>query len=371
MLGLAVLRGRSALDIISDVPNKDLLATRQRHYAEILNDLFDHGPHMEISRFFEFICALVRVGGVELGGIDPWYESSSIIDDLRNLASLDLPVDRFPNPVKTQIRLALLAYCTLTEMDVPYMLLANLLRVRQGHKYQVDPFEDLARQRAPKKGGHPLGTFVPPTTNQKRKRISKLAEQANMRQVSTALEETYDAVVRNAVYHSDFVLQDEHLLVRKATRFSKKQRCFTPRIPLEELDETITNAFAFFGALFALYERCRMSFGDFKRAFIPYDLQYKGLMELVFDEQDRLIGFRVYWPNGTCGYYARTKEASIATNITFEQDGSINFMVGVYAARRGPFSPLVEYGAQPNYDFRPGTQLKPHWPDDLKPYKLP
>jgi hypothetical protein len=90
----------------------DFLADRQRHDAIVLNDLFDPTLHMESHRPFEFACALVRAGGLELGGFDPWYESKAIIDDLRNLALLDLPSDRFPDLPKTRIRLALLAYCT-------------------------------------------------------------------------------------------------------------------------------------------------------------------------------------------------------------------------------------------------------------------
>ena len=351
------------------MPDADFLATRQRHYANILNDLFDPTPHMESTRLFEFVCALVRTGGLELGGIDPWYESRAIIDDLRNLGSLDLPPERFPDPQKTQIRLALVAYCTLTEMDLPYMLLANLLRLRTGAKYHTDPFYDLAQHRAPKKG-QAFGTVVPPSTNQKLKRISELAQRAGMEAVGTSLEETHDSVIRNAVYHSDFVLQENSFLIRKASRLSKKEGYVTPRVALEELDELITNAFAFFSSLFALYERCLRSFGDFKNAFMPYDSHYKGVIEYLFENDSRLIGFRVYWPNGTTGEYIRTKDACLATNIHFDPDGSINFMVGLIASRRGVFSPLVEHDSEPNYALRPGTQIRPYWPQDHKVYKL-
>jgi hypothetical protein len=347
----------------------DFLASRQRHYAFILNDLFDPTPHMEAHRIFEFVCSLVRAGGLELGGLDPWYESKAIIDDMRNLALLDLPCERFPDPQKTRIRLALLAYCTLTEMDLPYMLVANLLRLRLGKKYHVDPFQDLAQRRPPKKG-QAFGTVVPPTTKQKLTRIAELAKQGNMPAVSRAFEETHDAVLRNAVYHSDFVLNDDCLFIRKASRLSKKEGHYTPRVLLDELDELITSAFALFSALFALYERCRRSFRDFKSAFLPYDGHYKGVMQFLFDEDDALIGFRVYWPNGTCGEYARTKGACTNLNLSFDPDGSINFMVGLIASRRGAFSPLVEHGEEPAYSTLPGTNLVPHWPSDLKSYKL-
>ncbi len=78
-----------------------------------------------------------------------------------------------------------------------------------------------------------------------------------MEAVSAAFEETHDAALRNAVYHSDFVLHDDSLFIRKASRLSMKEGGYTPRLALDELDELITNAFALFSALFGLYERCR------------------------------------------------------------------------------------------------------------------
>ena len=348
----------------------NFLIERQEHYANALNDLFDPAPHMNTVRIFEFVCALVRAGGLELGGFDPWYESRAIIDDMRNLSQIPLPNEQFPEPTKTRIRLALLAYCTLTEMDLPYVLIANLLRPRGGEKYHLEPFHDLAQKRPPKKG-QAFGKVIPPTPSQKIKRIAELAKKAKMETVSAALEDNYDSVLRNAVYHSDYVLHEDSLFIRKDSRFSKKEGHYTPRIGLEELDEVITSAFGYFSALFSLYERCRRSFGDFRNAFLPYDGHYKGILQLLFDGDGVLIGFRVYWPNGTTGEYARTKDACTGYNLSFDKDGSINFMVGMYATKRGAFSPLVENGAAPVYAVVPGTELRPHWPDDLKVYKLP
>jgi hypothetical protein len=203
-----------ARNIIGIMPEADFLAKRQKHYANVLNDLFDPTPHMNSIRIFEFVCALVRAGGLELGGFDPWYESKAIIDDIRNLSQLALPEEHFPEPVKTRIRLALVAYCTLTEMDLPYVLIANLLRLRCGEKYHLDPFHDLAQKRPPKKG-QAFGKVIPPTPSQKIKRITELAKKANMEAIGAALAENYDSVLRNAVYHSDYVLHDDSLIIRK------------------------------------------------------------------------------------------------------------------------------------------------------------
>jgi hypothetical protein len=46
----------------------DLYNKRVRHYADILNDLFDPTPHMRVDRLFEFVCSLVRAGGIEVPG---------------------------------------------------------------------------------------------------------------------------------------------------------------------------------------------------------------------------------------------------------------------------------------------------------------
>jgi hypothetical protein len=145
---------------------------------------------------------------------------------------------------------------------------------------------------------------------------------------------------------------------------------YTPVVELDELTNLVVDTFAFYWAFFALYERCRKSFGDFQNTFLPYDGHYKGVLQLIFDDESALAGFRVYWPNESVGEYSRSKNGCAGMNLAFDPDGSINFMVGIYASRPGAFSPLVEDGAQPTYATIPGTTAGPHWPEDLKPYKL-
>ncbi len=325
---------------------------------------------MNADRLFELVCALVRSGGVQGPGWDPWYESQAVIDDLQNLAGLELPAERFPDAERTRVRLALLSYCHVTEMDLSYVILANLLRLRLGQKYDINPFADLAKLVGKKKAGF-LQKMKPPSPRQKINRITELAEQAKMPKIGEALAEIYDNIIRNAVYHSDYVLHERNMHLLKDHHFSKKKLHCTQVVEFDELDELITNAFAFYTALFSLYERCRRSFTDFKHAFMPYDVHYKGVMEFVFDGEDRLIGFRVYWPNESYSEYSRTKDGCVGRNIVFNPDRSINFMVGLYASRPGTFSPLVEHDAQPNYPPRPGTEMRPYWPKKLAVYKLP
>jgi hypothetical protein len=354
---------------MAEEDNLLIFKKRQRHFAEILNPLFDPTPFMRSDRLFEFLCVLVRSGGAHGQGWDPWYESQATLDDLGNLSKLNLPAEQFPEPQRTRIRLALLSYCHITEMDLPYSLMANLLRLRLGAKYDIEPFRDLFVPLGKKR--HPLGLTRPPSPTMKIGRIRKLADEANLPAVPGAFDSFYDSVIRNAVYHSDYTLVDSEFRLLRAYRLSKKTGINSPVVEREELFELINDAFAFYTALFALYERCRKSFGDFKHAFVPFDLHYKGLLQLLFDDEQRLIGFRAYWPNESFSEYTRTKNGSGGQNIVFDPDGSINFMVGLYASKPGKFSPLVEYDAQPKYAEVPGTTIRPHWPEKLQVYKAP
>lgn len=337
-------------------------------YAELLSPLFDPTPHMEAHRLFEFVCILVRAGGIHGPDWDPWHESQATLDDLGNLATLELPKPPFADPTRTRVRLTLLSYCHITEMDFPYWLVANLLRLRLGQKYDMAPFRDLYVPIGKDKGGH-VRKLRPPSPRKKIERIKKLAQEVGLPEVGAAFESICDSSIRNAVYHSDYALSEGELRLRSDFRFSQKQGCYTPVVPFEELSDLFRDTFALHTALFSLYERCTKSFGDFKDAIIPFDDHYKGVLQLLFDEV-RLIGFRVYWPNNSFGEYTRMGTASEGLNLEFDGDGSINFMVGLYASRPGRFSPLVEHNQEPQYSPVPGTDVRPHWPDNLKVYKL-
>jgi hypothetical protein len=355
---------------MTEEPTGTTFNDRARHYAEVLNPLFDPTPLMATDRFFEFVCVVVRAGGAHGPEWDPWYESQATLDDLGNLATLDLPTALFPNRNRTRMRLSLLSYCHITEMNFPYSLVVNLLRLRLGKKYHMSPFADLFVPIGKKDAG-PIQDVRPPSPGKKISRIKRYAEDAKLPEVGQAFESIYDRVIRNAVYHSDYTLSDGEFRLLTGFHPSKDKGHLTPVVEWEQLTELFTNTFAFYTALFSLYERCLKSFGGFKDVFLPFDGQYKGILQLVFDEDQRLSGFRVYWPNNSLSEYKRVKSASGGINLEFDPDGSINFMVGVYATKPGDFSPLAEFDCQPVYPEVPGTRIRPHWPQNLRTYKLP
>jgi len=256
---------------------------RIRHYAEILDPIFDPTPYRSILQLFEFVCALVRSSGMEDAGWDPWYESQAILNNLQSLAGLDLPADKFPEADRTRLRLGLISYCHVTEMDLPYALLANLLRLRLGEKYDINPFRDLTRFVG-KKGSASRSTAILPSPGKKIQRIAELSKKADFSAIGSVFDTIYDNAVRNAVYHSDYTLTDRELRLLAGSRLSKKSGIYTPVVELDELNYLVVETFAFYRAFFSLYERSRKSFGDFQDAFLPYDGQYKGVMQLIFED---------------------------------------------------------------------------------------
>jgi hypothetical protein len=243
------------------------------------------------------------------------------------------------------------------------------LRFKNGSKYHINPFRDLAIPIRRKKGGLVLKANAP-SPGRKILRLKELAEAVNLSDVGKALEGIYDNEIRNAVYHSDYTLTDDEFRMLSGRRLSRKGNYFSQVADWAELSELFSECFAFYQAVFALYDRCRKSFGDFDGALIPYDAHYKALLQLLFDEDKALIGFRTYWPNGTLGEYCRTRKGAVGVNLVFDPDGSINFMVGIYASRPGRFSPLVEEGSETLYAEVPGVGIRPHWPSNLRAYKL-
>lgn len=356
-----------------DIPDdkeqqKDAFRKLVRHYADILNPLFDATLHPEHDWLFQFVRVLVRESGMKDAGWDAFQESRAVLDDLSKLAGLELPPESFPDAERTRARLWLLSYCHLTEMDFPYTLIANLLRIKLKQKYQMDPFADLV---TPIKRKKVIVALKRPSPTVKIRRIEELATAAGMPSIPAAIAEIYDNVIRNAVYHSDYTVHEGQMRLLSDSRLSKKHLHYTTVVEFNELEELSANAFAFYSALFQLYERCRgVLLKDFKDALMPFDSHYKGLMEFVFDDADRLCGYRTYWPNGSYSEYTRTDNGCTALNLVFKGD-DVDFMVGFYANNPGTFSPLVERDAEPIYAARPGTEIRPHWPYDLKCYTLP
>ena len=309
-----------------------------QRYVDAQAPLFDPGNHMRVDRLFEFVCCLIRAGGVEDQGWDPIVESTALIEDLDKLSAEPLDPEKFKHPERTRARLALLSYCHLTEADFFYHVLANLARLRAGNKYNMAPFFDLRRQRK--------NRTISPALSSKIQRVNDLAAKVGIG-TKSLFEEIYYKDIRNSVFHADYTITDTEFRMLDGLYKSSKGY-LTHSVTFAELDSILRRSFAFYSAVMALHRRARRQLSGLRNKLLPYDVHHKGLLELLF-EDGLLCGFRTYWPNGTNSEFTRTHAGCWGVNTTFENDGSINFMVGLYASKAGSFSPLVEHDGLPRY----------------------
>lgn len=178
-----------------------------------------------------------------------------------------------------------------------------------------------------------------------------------MPDVGGIFDDFYDSKLRNAISHSDYTLTDEQFRVRNGTGAVGAYS-----IPLEELNVTITKAKQFISAVFGLDRSVRGLWGQRRQEAIPYDPVYKGLIEILADDENLMCGFKVHWPNNSESSYRRTKDGINMLNCMLDlRNAKVEFMVGLYARNPGSFSPLVESDEKPAYTPIEGTGEIPVW----------
>jgi hypothetical protein len=221
---------------------------------------------------FEYASSLLRVRGVESAGWDPLRETGVLASDLLGLSQA-------PVHPHTRVRLALLLYCHLTEVDAIYEILENMLRTIDGDRYSAWPFRDLRRGSSP-----PSATRV----------VSALVEHAKgsgRRKLAEILEWEFNADVRNAFFHSDYILYQDEFRSREAT-FQQPNGTLSPSMKLDQLQDLFNRALLFYQVFMETFEQHILSY--------PADRQIEGRfgpneemtpITLLADERG-LYGFR-------------------------------------------------------------------------------
>lgn len=324
---------------------------KRDEYIELFKPLFlpeDPVSH-DIIRYF---ASLLRVLGMEDHGWDPYAESRSMLNDINGFFSVPLPVEHFNDPERTHWRLGLILYSHVLEMDAPYEVITNLLRFKLGKGYSPNPFFQFLTDRE-KKAFQKNGI----KTIRKIEIIKKLSDESGSG-FAGIFDEFYSNKLRNAIAHADFILTDEDFRCRGDISVIKGFR-----LSYEDLDMKIMCAKAFMSAFFQMELLARQVWGLKKQRAIPYDPHYKGLMEVLVDDQDIMCGFRVHWPNNSESTYRRTKDGVEMTNCSLDlEDATLSLFVNLYAQKPGAFSPLVEHDAYPVYTKLDGCDEVPSWP---------
>lgn len=170
---------------------------KQKSPKDIFRPLFLKAKEMDE---FEFCCTLLRVRGIEDAYWDPLQESYQLTRQVISL--IQAPLEETLN-----IRLVLFLYCHLTEMDDLYNIVANLLQVTGGHRYSMIPFESLPKIE----GKNPHGYCG----NMRIDQLKALAIEREFPDVGQSFETMYVRPVRNAFYHSDYILSPDSFNIRR------------------------------------------------------------------------------------------------------------------------------------------------------------
>lgn len=323
--------------------------TRQR-YIDILKPLFL--PDDPISNdIIQYFASLLRVVGMEDKGWDPHLESRSILEDINAILQSKHSKKIFPDLNFTTWRMGLLMYSHIVEMDAPYEVITNLLRFRLGKGYSPNPYYTFLNSKE-KKQFERAGLYP----SQKIKIIKILAKEAGSA-VGSIFDEFYDSNLRNAISHSDYILTKKQLRVRNGTGAFGAYS-----IPLKQLNETITKSKLFISTFFGLDISARTIWGAKRQQALPYDQTYKGLLEILADNDNLMCGFKIHWPNNSESVYRRTQDGIDMTNCMLDlRNSCVEFMVGLYARTPGNFSSLVEVDSEPIYTPIEGTGETPVW----------
>jgi hypothetical protein len=328
---------------------KEVEATRQK-YIDALQPIFF--PEDPVSNnIVNYFASLLRIVGLEDKGWDPYLESRAILEDLNAILQTELSDSIFPDKDSTIWRIGLLMYSHIVEMDAPYEVITNLLRFRLGKGYSPNPYY-MFLDREQKKRFKRSGIYP----KQKIEIIKRLSAEAGL-PIGEIFDDFYNGKLRNAISHSDYILTDKQFRCRSGTgavgAFS---------IPLKKLNEIITKSKLFISTFFGLEFSARECWGQKKHQAIPYDPVYKGLMEVLVNDDNLMCGFKIHWPNNSESVYRRTKDGIDMANCMLDMKNStIKFFVGSYARNPGVFSPLVEMDGIPNYTAVEGTRLIPKW----------
>jgi hypothetical protein len=328
---------------------KEVEATRQK-YIDALQPIFL--PEDPVSNnIVKYFASLLRIVGLEDKGWDPYLESRAILEDLNAILQAELSDSIFPDKNLTIWRMGLLMYSHIVEMDAPYEVITNLLRFRLGKGYSPNPYY-MFLDREQKKRFKRSGIYP----KQKIEIIKRLSSEAGL-PIGEVFDDFYNGKLRNAISHSDYILTDEQFRCRNGTgavgAFS---------MPLEKLNEIITKSKLFISTFFGLEFSARECWGQKKHQAIPYDPVYKGLMEVLVNDDNLMCGFKIHWPNNSESVYRRTMDGIDMANCMLDMKNStIEFFVGLYARNPGVFSPLVEMDGIPSYTAVEGTGLIPKW----------
>lgn len=185
---------------------------------------------------FEYVCALLRIRGYEDEGWDNLSETHELFRDIMALSAaplLDL----------TRVRLGLLLYCHITEAEPIYTVIENMLRVCEGDRVITDPYPDIQDKKTKSRNGLIKGR--PQSTSAVVAKLKAHARSLNMSDLAALLDSFFDSSIRNAFFHSDYILFSDEFRSRKSW-FLQPNGSYGQTIKLSEVLVKVDQAVSFY-----------------------------------------------------------------------------------------------------------------------------
>lgn len=272
-----------ALDqMMTEEPTSKEIPTEQfaEHALHVLDSFFTKAKSKDE---FEYACALLRISGMECPGWDPLKETHLLIADMLGLMGGPLRED-------TKIRLALLTYCHLVEVDAIYGILKNMLRVLQNERCSIEPLWE--QYRSKKKGRKSrLEGVIPPSAKAVIKDIQQHALKLGENDTAGLLEQIFDDEVRNSFFHSDYILYQDEFRSREG-RF-RKGNIISSSMKISDLIDLVNRTLGFYRAFMECYQKHIRSYTEPKvvPGRILNDQSVRVRITLLADPHRGLYGF--------------------------------------------------------------------------------
>ena len=199
-------------------------------YFNALDPLFEKSQ--KISDF-EFITSLLNIEGCQDAG---WiaFESTEKIFSF---------INKLKNKIKDseeRLYLLLLLYGLIIEASLPYDLLANLLNIILGDRYTILNFPDIKTRNSSR----------PQFPSEKINKLLELAKKANVLESLTPLKEIFNKELRNAVFHSDYIIYKDEIRIPSINKVYKRT----------EIVNLINKTLAYFETVVKLRESYRLTY---------------------------------------------------------------------------------------------------------------
>ena len=219
----------------------------------------------EVSEF-EFIFSLLNVKGKTDPGWNSWENTEEAIDSIINL-------HKKIRDFKTNRHILLWTYGHIVEASFPYELMANLLSVVNGERYNANCFPDK------QKGKY----STPQYPSEKIVQLEELAKKANLSNAVVPFTEVLDKKLRNAIFHSDYALYslEVRILEGKGKIYSN-----------EEVQTLINKSLAYLSAIETLVNFHKKSYSSPKIVEVPSAFGNNKQSKVIIRKGEGLVGIK-------------------------------------------------------------------------------